>query len=286
MAVIVAAQAGAALAVVVAGVAVAVSADSGAEAPEEEAPVAAGKGKSKPMDPQAELKELVPRVTKAAGENLEALVLYGSAADGEFHHGFSDLNILCLLREASLEALRSMAPVTRWWLGRGHPAMLIFAATEIERSSDVFAIELYDIKRRHRVLAGKDVFASLEIPMDLHRVQIERELRTNLLRLRQGYLAAAAPEAVLEMMVQSVASFGTIFRHVLIAHGEEPAPHRRQITARLAEIVGFNAAGCNVLFDVREGRMQAKDVDVDDVFRLYLRAIEQVTNWVDHKFSS
>ena len=40
------------------------------------------------------LQDLVERLRKAFGTGLEAVVLYGSAATGELHHHFSDLNVL------------------------------------------------------------------------------------------------------------------------------------------------------------------------------------------------
>ena len=39
------------------------------------------------------------------GEELEAVVLYGSAAGGEHSKKFSDVNVLCVLREVTPSAL-------------------------------------------------------------------------------------------------------------------------------------------------------------------------------------
>ena len=72
---------------------------------------------------------------------------------------------------------------------------MLFTIEELRCSADVFAIELYDIKQRHKVLFGADHFTNLEVPMDLHRVAVERELRTNLIRLRQKYMAIADHDA-------------------------------------------------------------------------------------------
>ena len=38
--------------------------------------------------------EFVEKIRAAAGDNLLSVVLYGSAADGEFHPEYSDLNLL------------------------------------------------------------------------------------------------------------------------------------------------------------------------------------------------
>ena len=58
-------------------------------------------------------------------------------------------------------------------------------------SADVFAIELLDIGQHHRVLFGEDPVADIEVPMNLHRVQVEHELRTALQKLRHIFCASA-----------------------------------------------------------------------------------------------
>jgi predicted nucleotidyltransferase len=253
--------------------------DSAGAAPVEVAQVAAGEKRS--INPEAELTDLVPRLREAAGRNLVSVIVYGSAAGKDFRRAYSDLNVLVLANKLPLEGLKALVPVMNWWIERGHPPLVIFTREELDRAADVFAIEFYDMKQRHRVLDGEDVFATLQIPMRLHRVQLERELRTNLLRLRQSYISNPQEPAVLHLMVQSITTFGTLFRHVLVALGHEPPVHRRDATVRLGEIVGFDPKPFNEVFDIREGRSHA--LHVDDTFRQYLFAIEQVTNWVDRK---
>src|SRR5262245_11539060 len=118
------------------------------------------------MEAEKHIAELVERLKLATGTNLECLVLFGSAASsaessaesGEFHAGFSDVNMLCILRELSAATLDTLAPAFAWWTRKKYPAPLVFSRTELERSADVFAIELFDISQRHRVLYGEDIF--------------------------------------------------------------------------------------------------------------------------------
>ena len=238
-------------------------------------------GNQKQINPEAELSELVPRLREAVGRNLVSVIVYGSAAGKDFKREYSDINVLLVANKLPLEGLKALVPVMNWWRDRGHPSLVIFTREEIERAADVFAIEFYDMKHRHRVLEGEDVFASLAIPMTLHRVQLEHELRTNLLRLRQSYIADPQEDAVLNLMVQSISSFGTLFRHVLIAVGQEPPAHRREVTVKLGELVGYDPKPFLEIYDLREGRSHS--LHVEETLRQYLFVIEQVTNWVDRK---
>jgi len=65
-----------------------------------------------------------------------------------------------------------------------------FTKDELRDAANVFAIEILDMKHGRRILYGADVVADIEVPMNLHRVQIEHDLRTMLLKLRQHYLRA------------------------------------------------------------------------------------------------
>ena len=87
-------------------------------------------------------------------------------------------------------------------------AALHDAAKEFDRSTDVFTIELLDMKQHHRVLYGEDVLSGLRIAIDLHRVQVEYELREKLILLRQHILIADGNDAKLwDLMLRSAPSF-------------------------------------------------------------------------------
>jgi predicted nucleotidyltransferase len=233
---------------------------------------------------EKQLNELVEKLKGAAGANLKSVVLYGSAVSGEFHPKHSDLNVLCVVEKSDAGELARLNPVSVRWVRKGHPPPLVFTLEALQRSADVFAIELLDIKASRRVLFGEDVLGALEVPMSLHRVEVERELRVNLLRLRQAYLAAPAkPKRVLQLMTASVSTFLALFRHALIALGEQAPQQKRDALDRLATLLGFNAAAFHAILDVREGRRRERDVDPEAVFRDYLEGVTRVTNEVDRR---
>jgi len=173
------------------------------------------------MDREKDLQELVSRLKLAAGENLRAAVLYGSAVDHEFHE-HSDLNVLCLLHRLGGADLENLRPVGLWWWRNGHPPPLLFTLAELRNSADVFSIELLDMKARHRMLEGADFLAELEVPMARHKLQVERELRTNVIRLRQSFLRWRGWQSELAEL-----------RHI---GGWEAAPGREKVPA---VVVGF-----------------------------------------------
>ncbi|MGA8149803.1 MAG: nucleotidyltransferase domain-containing protein [Terriglobales bacterium] len=234
------------------------------------------------MVPENKIKEFVEKVRAAAGANLESVILYGSAASGDYHPAFSNVNLFCVLRDGSYAKLRALAPVVKWWERQKQPPPLFMTREELERSTDVFTIELIDMKQHHRVLWGDDVIEGLQIPMRLHRVQVEYELREKLILLRQVLLLAGDDERrIRELLVRSVASFATLFRHALIALGESAPVAKRDAVMQLAARIGLDASAIEQVLDVREHKSDGKKLHAAEIVGGYLEAVEKATAAVD-----
>jgi hypothetical protein len=232
------------------------------------------------------LNQLVERLRHAAGPNLRSVVLYGSGTTDEFQAKHSDLNVLAVMASLDAASLDRLAPVASWWQKKGHPGPMVFTEAELKRSADMFAIELLDIKTTGRLLWGEAILADLHVPMQLHRIQVEREIASALVRLRQHRLAAGRSErAVRRLMTASVTTFAALFRHALLALGEPPAGNRREAIDRLAALVGFNATPFHALLDLRAGEGSAGKIDWAATFAAYLAAIERVADEMDQRLA-
>src|ERR1700687_5005796 len=236
------------------------------------------------MGPEKLVREFVERMRAAAGTNLLAAILYGSAAAGDYVADYSGVNLLCVLGETSFVTIEALAPAIEWWGKQKHRAPLLMSAEEMRRSADVFSIEFLDMRRHYRVLWGEDVLKSLEIPMRLHRAQVEYELREKTILLRQRLLLVSGnAEAKWELLLRSLPAFGTLFRHALIAIGDGGAGSKREAAAALAGKVGTDSSVFGELLDIREGKADRKAAKVDEMFARYLKLVEQVTAAVDKK---
>jgi len=239
------------------------------------------------MVPEKKISEFVSRLRASAGANLESVILFGSAVAGDFHPEFSNVNLFCVIRDSSFAALQALAPPVKWWDAQKQPPPLFMTHDEIKRSVDVFTIELIDMQRHHRVLFGEDVIQGLSIPANLHRVQVEYELREKLALLRQHLLLASGNDSRLwELLLRSVSSFATLFRHALIVLGRDAPVGKREAVQALSKQIGFDASGILQVLDVREKKSDRKQFNVTDVLSRYLSALEQVTAAVDKMLDS
>jgi Nucleotidyltransferase domain len=234
------------------------------------------------MNPTDTIDEFVKRIREAGGTNVESIVLFGSAATGDFHPGLSNLNVLCILGESSFQALQNLSSAAKWWEKQKQPPPLCMTRRELERSTDVFTIELLDMKQHHRVLFGADVLGGLEIRLDIHRVQVEYELREKLILLRQHVLVADGNDARLwDLLLHSVPSFSTLFRHALIALGDSSKTARREAVQALSGRLGFDGSVMLQVLDAREKKLDRGKVNVRDLAARYVSVVEQVTAAVD-----
>ena len=232
--------------------------------------------------PEGKLQELVTRLQRACNDNLASVVVYGSAAREDFHETFSDVNALILLRQLPAASFAPLSEVLRWWTrDEKLTPPLVMTVEELRESADVFAIELLDIQRSHRTLFGEDIVAGVPVPMNLHRVEVEHELRTTLLRLRHHFLLASDNHDELRaVLAKSVTSVVTLFRHALIAVGKEPSHDKAQALQQSAEIFGFDAAPLSTVLELR--KHDRRPENLHDLYHAYMAAIQKVAHEIEH----
>jgi hypothetical protein len=139
------------------------------------------------------------------------------------------------------------------------------------------------MKYGRRVLYGEDLIAKIEVPMNLHRLQIERDLRTILLKLRQHYLRAPGDAHELASVLRkSFSGVLTLLRHTVMVFGETPPVHADEIVARAETLTGADSSAFNTLLKLREsGEFHG---DIVPVYGAYLKALEKVLHALDHHF--
>jgi hypothetical protein len=228
------------------------------------------------------LNELLDKLTKALGDRLVSVVLYGSAAVGDHHEGFSDLNVLCVLDQVTSRELAQSEQVFRWWREKGNPSPLLLSEHEVATSTDCFAIEFHDIKAHHRILQGKDVISQLVVDNSFYRAQVEHDLRAKLLRLRQKAAAALSDkDALRRLLADSISTFCVLFRHALVLHGIPAKSKKREVIEQARESLSIDPAPFIKLLDLREERIKPQELEPQGMLDSYLKQISIVIDAVD-----
>jgi predicted nucleotidyltransferase len=225
------------------------------------------------------LEQLVSKLENAFSGRLVSVVLFGSAASGHADR-FSDLNVLCVLKEITPRELSSGEPVLKWWREQGNPSPLLMTEEEVYRSADSFPIEFHDMQLRRRVLYGTDPITDLVVKDTHYRTQVEHELRTNLLRLRQqGASVLSDSNLLLALCANSVSTFCVLGRHALVLAGRNPPHDRHEMVGELAAAISADLSSFETLLAVRESK--PTHAEPLELFGEYLVSIGKLVTFVD-----
>ena len=233
---------------------------------------------------QEAFNHLVGDLKATHGDNLVSVVLYGSAASGDFVQLESDYNVLIALHHITPEDLRQAQAPAREWQRLGHPLPVYFTFSELRDAADVFPIEFHQMERSRVVLYGRDPFETLRISDENLRHQTEYELRSKLIQLRRLYIpASASSEQLRDLMSDSLSSFATLFAPVLLLHNAEPPVLKRDVVAATARLLKLDGRVFERVFELRErGDGHALgDRAANELFAEYMAEIERVIDAVD-----
>jgi hypothetical protein len=232
---------------------------------------------------QSALNHLVEDLRATHGENLASVILYGSAAAGDYVELRSDHNLLIALNRITPADLRQTQAPMREWQRLGHPMPVYFTVEELNDAADVFPIEFHQMGRARIVLYGKDPFESLQFSDANLRHQTEYELRSKLIQLRRLYIpASVSAEKLSALMSDSLASFAALFRPVLILMGEEPPVAKPDCVRATAKLLKLDGKAFERIFDLRAGdEVTLTEAEANDLFAAYMIQIERVIEVVD-----
>jgi predicted nucleotidyltransferase len=233
---------------------------------------------------QEAFNHLVGDLKATHGDNLAAVVLYGSAASGDFVQLESDYNLLIALHRITPEELRLAQAPTREWQRLGHPLPVYFTFAELHDAADVFPIEFHQMERARVVLYGRDPFENFHISDENLRHQTEYELRSKLIQLRRLYIpASVSAERMRDLMSDSLSSFATLFAPVILLHGQEPPVLKQEIVRATARLLGLETGVFERIFELRAAGAGASlgEQEADELFASYMAQVERVIDAVD-----
>ena len=226
------------------------------------------------------LQKIVQAISDALGDRLRSLLLYGSAARGDFHQRTSDLNLLVVVEELGRSNLEALAPIFKRWRKQGQPFPRLFSSGGLARSADVFPIEFLDIQRHRVVLFGEDPMAELEIHRDHLRLQCERELREKIMRLREGYLESqGSSRALTTLLTDSYTTFVALFRGCLYLLGGEVPVHNQEVVAAFCSRAELDLAPFQDVDRLKRG--EKIEPDAKTAFFRYYEEIARAVDRVD-----
>ena len=226
--------------------------------------------------------QLVAALQQVMGPNLKSVVLYGSAAAGDFVPGLSGNDVLIIAERLGSPELAALSGTLVEWERAGNPLPQLFTAQELNAAADVFPIELLDMQQSRRVLFGPDPLAELKIDMQHYRGQLERELKVRFQLLRRRYVACSDnDERLAHLMIASVSTFLVLLRAALRLYNEPAPAEKADALGPLAKHVAYDPQPIRAVSELRTQKNRLSPGELKRLFGQYLQSIEQVVHSVD-----
>ena len=213
------------------------------------------------------------------GEQLEGLLIYGSAVRGEFLPGRSNLNMLFVLSSYDAVTLKLYAPIHKRWSKEQVVVPLFLTDQELQSSSALFPLEFLEIQDYHRVLGGRDPFVGFHVDGGRLKDEVMQGLAGHLLRLRQRFAEGGGTnDAVTILLPLSITSLLPLLRGVQRLSGKPVVSQSDALIKDVADHFRIDLQGLTDALLLKRGQITPGPGEVPRLFDRYLHAASALTN--------
>ncbi|MFZ2145854.1 MAG: hypothetical protein WAV28_01440 [Sedimentisphaerales bacterium] len=228
------------------------------------------------------MKDFADKLTVELGENLQSITVVGSSLTADYRPGQSDINTVIVLSKQSMGLLKSIAHLAKPMRKKRISPPLLMTASYIERSLDVFGIELLEFQLAHQTILGDDPFAALSINKKDVRLQCERELKAMLIRLRQGFIAAAAnKKLVRDILISTTKGLLPLLRAMLWLKGIERTALTEPTIKKASSELSIDMASLKTTIQWRHQKTRLSEIEMESAFESIYATVEKLALIVD-----
>lgn len=235
-----------------------------------------------PRDPEEIFPAIVDDYRHLFGNDLISIIVYGSAASGDYIPGKSDINFMVILSEKGIDSLDCSFKMVEKWKKRSVATPLFLTEDYVRTSLDTFPIEYLNFQNGYELVYGKDILKDITFDLHFLRLQCEREVKGKLLLLRQAFLETSGKgKYLIQLIGQSILSFIAIFRGLLYLKGEKPPLLKRDVIHQTCESFNIDGTLFEKLLDIKEKRTKPSGTEVSQIFQAYLKEVQKLWKIVD-----
>ena len=225
---------------------------------------------------------MIDDLLSAHESNLHSIHIVGSAVIQDYDEKLSDINSLVLLHNMDLRFITYLAPLGKKYGKKRIAAPLVMTPEYITDSLDAFPVEFLDFKLIHKTVYGADVLQDLQIAAPDLRLQCEREIKTKLIRVRQGYISSLGKKEQLSAsLVQSITGSMALFRAIITLLGKEPPVQRVDVIHAVINAAKIETDIFEKLFKLKASLIKPSEQELHVFFEQYYRALESTGKIID-----
>jgi len=235
---------------------------------------------SLPEPVRAGLAQSCEGLAEAFGDQLLSITLYGGVARGEHSGPSSDVNVLVVLKEVTVEALDRAAPIiqeggiTAWRCFSPVSETCTARRTSSRPSSSTF--------KSITGCWGSDLLEGLQISTDHLRLRCEQEIKNLLLRMRRFYVNRAHHTELIEATLASATSSFLASLGVLLRLKTRSAPVTRpEIAAASVRESGLDEGVLRDALALKSGDYRPEPGELKRLYGDFMCLVQQAADIVD-----
>lgn len=233
-----------------------------------------------PCNIQKAVADFVVNLKNIYSDQLVAVVLYGSAASGEYAGRHSNVNLAVILKDTAIQSLKKASRfINKSRFSIINP--IFFTEDFIKKSADVFPIEFLDIKENYIVLYGEDVFGDLQIDIKNLRFQCEQELKSKILNIKKLYLRMRDRAILKDLLFKSFTSSLHILRNLVRLKGKMPSYKKEDVLDEVAREFTVDVSALRKILDAKNKNIRLSNKDIDELFASLVETLEDISEKVD-----
>lgn len=220
----------------------------------------------------------VEEIKQAYQNNLVSLILYGSAAKGEFIDANSDFNILVVLNNDSLFNLKKASVIVNK-LNYTRVCPIFMNEECIQKSLGVFPMQFLDMKDHYSLLFGKDLLKDANIDTVNLEFQCILELNLKLINLKQQYLKIDQRDKVVlgELLFKNFTSVICILRNLVRLKNNAPLPLTEDILRETAIELQIGITVFLKVLAAKRDPITLTAADIDSLLMEFTNELEKIT---------
>ncbi len=240
------------------------------------------------MDVTAYLANITPEfqafaaaIGKDSPVPVHCVAVVGSVLTPDFIAGRSDINSITVVDEVSVEFLDFMISLGREYSRHQVAAPMLMAPDYIKTSLDVFPIEFFNYREIHHMVLGPDPLAGLTIDAGDLRLQCEREMKSKLLWLHQGYISSLGKEELLiRQLNHSITNYLPLFRAILHLAGHVLTLSAHDTVAAIEKILDLDNRVFSTVLEMKKTGEERSE-QLCDCFASYYQATRALSDYVE-----
>jgi hypothetical protein len=158
--------------------------------------------------------QLIQKLKNVLKENLISIIKFGT--EGEQN------NILIITRKLDIYTLEKIKLIIIEYSKKTNVVPILFTKKGIIDGADVFPLEFLDMKYPHTILYGKDIIEKVKIQKKNVRRQLEFELRSKLIHLRENYIWIKKSKELKALLKSAIPSLMPLFYGLLYLKDVKP----------------------------------------------------------------